>query len=306
MKNWMKTVGRGAIPAATLLLLAANGNAAFEALEVDPRARAMGGAYTAMGGGYLALFHNPAGLVVTTETNVGVSYVQPYSVDFLKMTAAGVAGKLPGKLGSVGFGFRRRATDYKDVSLDEQNTFSAAHGFTLYDDISSTVAVGYGLNLHTLEFGTTVNGEDPGSDASVGIDLGARVTLRNRTAVGFMVQNINNPTIGDVDVEELPRRVTGGVAYYPYNGVATTFDMDSVLGEKTRFRGGTEFALTEYGHLRAGIATDPNVFSGGFGVHWKGIQFDYGFSSGPGPLDESHQVGVSLTPSLLDLGSDGE
>src|SRR4029077_18615845 len=134
--------------------------------------------------------------------------------------------KLPGKWGGVGFGFRRLATSYQDQSLDEQNTFSVGHGFNLYKDVSSTVSVGYGLNLFSLKFGPTVTEYDPGSATSFGIDLAARVTLRNRTAIGFMAQNINNPTIGNNDVEDLPRRVTGGVAYSPYAGVVTTLDMD--------------------------------------------------------------------------------
>ncbi len=289
---------------ACLMALAVTGTAraAFEPLEVDPRARAMGGAYTAMGGGHLALFHNPAGLETTTELNLGVSYVQPYSTSFLKMTAAGVAGRLPGKWGSLGVGFRHLGTDYQDVSLETENTFSLGHAFQLYEDISSTLAIGYNVNVFSLEYGPSVTGLDPGSATSFGVDFGARVTMRNRTAVGFMVQNINNPTIGDVDVEELPRRVTGGVAYFPYAGVVTTLDMDAMLGEKTRFRGGSQFDLTDYGRLRFGIATDPNIFSAGIGVHYKGVSFDYGFSSGPGPLDESHQIGVSLIPSRLTTG----
>jgi hypothetical protein len=288
------------------LTLAQSGQAAFDSLEPDPRARAMGGAYTGAEGGYLALYHNPAGLSLADKLGLGVTYVQPYGVDFIKMTVAGVSARLPGKLGGIGFGFRRFATDFHDQALDEENTFSVAHGFDAYKDVSSTIALGYVLNLYSLEFGPGLSASNPGSATSFGVDIAARVTLRNRTAVGFMAQNVNNPTIGSVDVEELPRRVTGGVAYSPYAGVLTTLDMDSILGEKIRFRGGTEFGVTEYGALRFGIATDPNVYSAGFGVRWRGISFNYGFSSGPGPLDESHQVGVSLVPNLLQVSEEEE
>lgn len=286
--------------------LAGDAQAVFESVNPDPRSRAMGGAYTGAYGGPFSLYNNPAGLEMADRISFGVTYVQPYSVDFLKLTVAGASARLPGSWGGIGFGFRRMATDYLDESLDEQNTFSVGHGFSLYRDVSSTIAVGYAVNMFSLEFGNSVTNIDPGSATSFGIDVSARVTLRNRTAVGFMAQNINNPKIGDLDVEELPRRLCGGVAYSPYSGVLTTLDMDSVLGEKTRFRGGSEFAVTDYGHVRIGIATDPNIYSAGLGVNYKGIQFNYGFSSGPGPLDESHQVGVSLTPHLLSSGNGGE
>jgi hypothetical protein len=312
--NQVKSVTRGpmarrkapwAVPAATLLVTLLSlgvprpAAAVFDPLDPDPRSRAMGGASTGTDAGPFAIYHNPAALEVTDALALGVTYVQPYGLGFLKMTVASVAAPLPGRFGGIGFGFRRLATDYMDQSLDEQNTFSVAHGFNLHQDVSSTVAVGYGLNLFSLKFGPSVTDIDPGSATSFGIDLAARVTLRNRTAIGFMAQNVNNPTIGDSDVEELPRRVCGGISYSPYSGVVTTLDMDSVLGQKTRFRGGSEFELTRYGHVRLGIATDPNIYSAGLGVHYRGIQFNYGFSSGPGPLDESHQVGVTLTPGLL-------
>jgi hypothetical protein len=284
---------------------ASTAHAAFEPLEVDPRARAMGGAFTAVEGGWAGLYHNPAAGAMNEDLSFGVSYVQPYRTDYLKLSAAGVAGKLPGKLGGFNFGFRRLATEFQDQSLDAQNTFSFGHGFRLHQDVSSTIAFGWNLNLFNQEFGTSVSGAEPGSATAVGLDLAARITIRNRTSVGFLAQNINNPTIGDLDVEELPRRVTGGIAYYPYAGVLTTFDLDSVLGEKPRFRGGAEFELVDWAALRVGVATDPGIFTGGVGLDWRGIGFHYGFSSGPGPLDESHQVGLSLSPSFLN-GQEGD
>jgi hypothetical protein len=290
------------VPALLLLFAHGPARAAFESLEVDPRARAMGGAYTGMNGGWLALYHNPAALSETGNFELGASYVQPFGVSFLKLTTGGAVLPISQKLGGLGIGFRRLATEHLDQELNSENTFSLAHGFQLHEDVSTIISFGYALNLYNQEFGGSVNGVDPGSATAFGIDLAARVTLRNRTSVGFLAQNLNNPTIGDEDIEELPRRVIGGVAYYPYREVLTTFDLDHVLGEKPRFRGGAEFQLAEWVALRTGIATDPGLWSGGFGVNWKGIRVDYGFSTGPGPLEESHQVGLSLLPSRLGGG----
>ncbi|MBI5838097.1 MAG: hypothetical protein HZB25_12740 [Candidatus Eisenbacteria bacterium] len=296
---------RAAVTLAAALWLAATGvheaRAAFDPLEVDPRARAMGGAITAVEGGSLALFHNPASLGLTEFGSVGVSTVQPQGLDFVRLTAIGASAKLPGGLGGVGVGFRRLATDFEDISLESQTQFSLAHGFRLYHDISTTVSVGYGLNVYNLKYGASAK-SDPGSASTVGLDVGVRVTLRDRAAFGFRVQNLNNPTIGEVDVEDLPRRITGGVAYSPYAGVITSLDMDSQLGQKTRFRAGTEFAVTQYGFLRFGVNTDPNTFCAGLGLNVKGVRVDYGFSTGPGPLKDTHQLGISVTPALLGKG----
>jgi hypothetical protein len=185
------------LAAALLALVPAVAGAAFESLEVDPRARAMGGAYTGLNGGPLALYHNPAALAETGTFEVGASYVQPFGVSFLKLTAAGGTLPLGGKLGAIGVGFRRLATEHLDQELNSENTFSVAHGFRLHQDVSTVIAFGYALNLFNQEFGGSVNGVDPGSATAFGIDLSARVTLRNRTSVGFLAQNLNNPTIGD-------------------------------------------------------------------------------------------------------------
>lgn len=300
-----RTAGLAAVLALLALTTAREAGAVFESYQFDPRARALGGAYTGAAGGYFAVFHNPAGLAVVDQMEFGASYVQMFGQSFLKYYGAGMATPINSRFGGLGIGVRRLGVDYKDQSLDDEVTLSIGQGATLYKDISSTVAVGYALHLYSLEFGPAAS-VDPGSATSFGIDIAARVTLRGRTAVGFLAQNINNPTIGDADVEELPRRVVGGVAYSPYAGVLTTLDMDSKLGQKTRFRGGSEFEVTPYGLLRFGVATDPGIYSAGFGVRYRGMQFNYGFSSGPGVLDSTHQLGISLVPALLGGESEEE
>jgi hypothetical protein len=282
--------------------------AAFEFMEVDPRARAMAGAYTAMDGGAMSLFHNPAALALVDQAGASASYLRPQGEDYMSLTGVAGATRLPHGLGGIAIGFRRLATDdgFSGTTLDAETQFTLAQGIQLYKDISTSICVGYGVNLYNLKFGATVGGYDPGSASTVGLDVGVRVTLRDRAAFGFMVQNLNNPSIGDVEPEDLPRKVIGGVAYSPYSGVTTTFDMESALGQKTRFRGGSEFSVTDYGFLRFGVATDPNTFCAGLGLVWHGIRFDYGFSSGAGPLKDSHQLGISITPALLHGGQPAE
>ncbi|MDZ4805749.1 MAG: hypothetical protein SGI90_12895 [Candidatus Eisenbacteria bacterium] len=295
------------LPVAAMLFASLCGGpaqAAFEALENDPRARGIGGAATGVHLGWLSTWHNPAALSMTRDLDFGVTTLEPHGESYIKFRSAGLSGKLPGKLGGVGIGFRRLATDFQDQSLDEQNTISLAHGFQLSEDISTAISIGYALNLYSQNFGPSVNNVDPGSATTVGLDLSARVTVRNRTSVGFIARNINNPTLGDVDVDDLPRRVTGGIAYYPYPDVLTTFDLDTELGQKPRFRGGAEFKFVEWLAFRTGIATDPGLFAAGMGINWKGFRLDYGFSTGPGPLDDSHQVGLSLTPAALTGGEE--
>jgi hypothetical protein len=286
--------------AALALLSAGPARAAFEDIEVSPRSRAMGGAFSALAVDAFAPFHNPAALAWTGETQAAASYVRPFGYDFSSQWAASAVTRL-GKWGGVGIGFRRFGVDYRDESLTGETTVNVSHGFRLMKDLQSQLAVGWAVNLYNLSYGNTIDlesgnpgsGIDPGSATAFGVDLSAQATLYNRTRVGFYVLNVNNPSIGDTDKEDLVQRVGAGVAYVPYQGVTTVLDISNELGEPFQFRGGTEFDVLAFMKLRAGIRTEPSIFTAGVGINHSGISVDYGFSTGGGTLNPTHQFGVS-------------
>ena len=72
-------------------------------------------------------------------------------------------------------------------------------------------------------------------------------------------------------------------------------DIRSQLGEEFRFHGGVEWSITSVLDLRFGIESDPSKLTGGFGIRLPHLlSLDYGFSTGGGTLDESHQFGLGL------------
>ncbi len=266
----------------------------FEDLSISPRARAMGEASIAARGDAWAFYHNPAALAFLNHTHVSTSTAEPFNLDFTRLSALGASAKLPGDRGGVAFGYRYFSVDFKDQSLSKEQSLTFAHGITLFQDASSSLHFGWAADFHNLELAETVGGLDPGSAWAVGLNVGVMATLYERTTAGFYIRNMNNPTIG-IDQEELTQLVGVGIAYEPYEGVTTTFDIRNQLGEEMRFHGGTEFAVTEYLDLRVGIETDPNKYSFGFGVNVpKVASLHYAFSSGGGTLDASHQFGVSV------------
>ena len=65
--------------------------------------------------------------------------------------------------------------------------------------------------------------------------------------------------------------------------------------EKTligKVEGGFDFQIGDYFSLRLGAATNPNRISGGFGINYDGIQFDYGLRTHP-VLSETHVFNIS-------------
>jgi len=265
--------------------------AAFDEIEVSPRARALGGASAAMLADEFAPFHNPASLAWLVGVTGAASYVRPFGIDFASQSVAVAGVGLPRRLGGLAVGVRRFGVTWLGENLTGETTVSLAHGFHLMRDRQSEAAVGWALNLYALDFGRSVTGIDPGNATGVGLNFGATAVVRDRTRVGFQALNLNNPAIGDRDQEDLHRSVAVGVSYAPYPGVETVLDIAHELGRAVQYRGGTEFAVGDVVWLRAGIRTEPNTFTAGIALRHSGLGVDYGFSSG-GVLGETHQFGL--------------
>jgi hypothetical protein len=286
MRGWVL-----ALAAASALIASAPARAAFDDVEVSPRARALGGAGAATLGDEYAPFHNPASLAWLDGVTGAASYVRPFGFDFVSQSVAVAGFGLPRRLGGIAVGVRRFGVSWLGETLTGETTVSLAHGFHLMRDRQSEAAVGWALNLYSLDYGRSVTGMDPGSATGVGVNFGASAVVRDRTRVGFQALNLNNPAIGDGDQEGLHRSVMVGVAYAPYPGVETVLDIAHEMGRAVQYRGGAEFAVGDLVWLRAGVRTEPNTFTAGIGLLQGGFGFDYGFSTG-GVLGETHQFGL--------------
>ena len=275
------------------LLWAPAASAAFDDITVSPRARAMGEASVAVPAAGYAAWLNPAHLSLADGGTASAAYVRPFGLDFTDFLVIGGAVPLTDRWGHVGFGLSQFKVSYDDTDLMTETQLTLAHGLNLYSDYHSRVDFGWALNMYGLEFGQSVTGEDPGEDTVFGVDLGMIMTLHKRTQLAFRVKNLNHPQIG-VDNEELPQRLTGGVSYQPYTGVITTFEIQNELGQDVQYRGGTEFEIVPSFLLRAGLTTSPNKMTAGFGYLLAGFSLDYGFSTGGGALDSTHQFGLNF------------
>jgi hypothetical protein len=307
----MARILTGLLLALTLGLSAVPAGAAFENVDISPRARAMGDEQVAIADDAYAPYFNPAGLGRATQSSLGASYLRPYGLSFTDLIYVGGVIPLSARYGGVGFGVRRFAVDWdhkdpvtgvvENTDLLEESTYTVSHGLRLYEDMHSTVMFGSALNVYHLRFGPTVGadgwgegGIDPGGATVVGLDAAMLVVLRERTRLGVLVKNLNNPQIG-LDNEEIKQRVHGGIAYEPYVGVVTTFEIENVLGEQVQYHGGMEVRLYEGLDLRFGTMTQPNKLTAGFGYQRQGFAFNYGFSTGGGVLDSTHHFGLTFT-----------
>jgi hypothetical protein len=272
-------------------------HAAFDELPPSPRARALGQSMSATANDAWAYYYNPGMLPRLGGFHGGVATLRPNGISYNRLTSLAVATSIPGR-GGVGFGWRRYAVEHGGVDLTTENTLSFSHGFMLFRDASTAASVGWTLNLYHLEFAESVTGLDPGNAWAYGFDVGGVVSVYDRTRVGFSVRNLNNPTIGD-DAEELEQIVRVGLAYEPYPGVTTSFDVQNGLRSQLRALGGFEMEIVPAFVLRVGLETQPSKVTGGFAVNLPKVSVDYGFSTGGGVLDSSHHLGLSTALDLF-------
>ena len=283
----------------TILVLAALGLSAgtaqayFERTVVNPRGLGMGESAVAVPDMHSAAFLNPAQLASASRFSLGTSYMQPWGQDFSDFIYLGGGVPVNTRYGNFGFGFSNMQVEWQDVELLKETQLTVAHGVTLFEDMHSTIDAGWSLSMYNVEAGQTVNEIDPGQATAFGVDFGLLVTLHERTRLGFQVKNLNNPQIGE-DEEELSRRLVGGVSYEPYDGVITTFEIENDLYEQVQYHGGMEFELMPGFALRTGIVTNPNKVTGGFGYTFDRFSLQYGFSTGGGVLDNTHQFGLNV------------
>jgi hypothetical protein len=261
----------------------------FDAVDVSSKARGMGGAWVAGADDATAIFYNPAALLVSGRANLSASYFRPNSQDFESLALLAVATPI-GQSQGIAVSYRKFGVEYDGANLLDESTLSFAHALMLMKDIHSSIGFGWCLNAYVLEFGRTEN-FDLGRETAYGLDLGFMGTLRDRARIGFMLKNINEPSIGKVIKEPLPQWITAGVSYSPYYGVLTELDLRALRGEDVEAHMGMQFALTQFLDMRFGFQTGPNSLTGGFTAKVNFVEIDYSYST-HSVLPGTHHVSV--------------
>jgi len=265
------------IPTAMLL-------AVFNDYQPSARARGMGGAFTGVADDVNSLFFNPAG-IVGSKFEAKAGFANLYGQKFTEFKTLAVGTELPYKLGNLAIGARMLDVDFEDVSLSSEQILSLGHGFTLQKDIHSEINLGYSLNFYNLAF---YEEED---DSAVGIDMGLTALLHGRTKLGFAVTNLNKAKMGFENQIDLPNKLALGIAYMPYDGVTTSFEVKKDFAAETEFMGGVEARLLDPLTIRFGVHQNPATYSAGATFEVEGIQLDYSFTY-HSVLDPTHYINL--------------
>lgn len=252
----------------------------FDDYEPSARARALGGAYYMLSNDADGAFYNPAGLANSVpEAQIG--YTHPYGNDFQELGTVAVSFDAPWQnWGKFSAAVQYMSVSYEDVDLMDEKQFVLAHGFTLRSDATSKLWMGWSANCYSE------SKEGMGSDATIGLNVGALAELHDRMRIGFTATNLNNPQLGKDDAYSLPQKLAVGVAYLPYDGVTTMLEMQKSYGDytdtewnNTEWHAGVEFRVLPQLTLRVGTRNNPGQYSAGAGFNYQGILIDYAFQT---------------------------
>ncbi|MDD2331122.1 MAG: hypothetical protein PHI68_00565 [Candidatus Cloacimonetes bacterium] len=258
--------------------------AVFDDYQPSARARGMGNAYTAYSPDANALFYNPAGLTQTdTEVKLGFSNLANQKFTEFKTAAASIM--LPKKMGTLGLGVRMFDVDFEEHNLISEQNFSLGYAKVLQEDIHSTISVGLSANYFRLVFDEDEEG------SNFGLDLGALAILHQRTRLGFSITNINQPTLGDENQHDIPRKMALGISYVPYDKVVTSIEVKKDFAKETEFMGGVEARLFDPLAIRVGVHQNPATYSAGASFYLAGIEVDYSYTY-HAVLEGTHYINI--------------
>lgn len=222
------------------------------------------------------VFNNPAGLAFTKSREVGMYYSPaPFGTKELSNAFAAYAEPTPYGTFSAGF---------------------SIYGFELYKE--TQFALGYGHRILNNFFigGTAIYKnlaiKNYGTKGTLLLNLGGIANLNDQIGFGFAIENITRSTLSE-ESGQIPTVFWGGLHLKVINEFTFSAALSKEVGLDTSLRIGAEYSMLDFIRLRFGAHNEPNIYSGGFGVIYQFLQFDYAVTSHP-DLDLTHQFGIIL------------
>lgn len=163
------------------------------------------------------------------------------------------------------------------------------YGFNLFNENRFLLA--YKNSLDRFHYGASVSythifqGGDYGAAGAIGFDLGLAAEITDDLWFGARATNLNQPSYGDTD-EELPRELATGLSYMLTPEALITAEIVKDVMFPLSFRSGVQFEVIQSLFIRAGITTQPETYSFGFGYEAGNWDVNFG-------LQQHNPLGLS-------------
>jgi hypothetical protein len=242
---------------------------------IGGRAAAMGNSSVALTD-FWSLYNNPAGIAFQDRFALGIAYENRFLMQELSLQSAGVVA--PTKLGVLGLSFNQFGyTLYKEQML------GLAYARAFGEDLS----IGLKLDYFSTSFS-----EGYENFSAITFELGLQYAINEKLTTGAYIFNPGKARLSAYTDERLPVILRFGLAYAFAANLIGTAEIEKNFDRDASIRAGLEYFVLDKFFVRAGINTQPGLFT-----------FGTGFDLGPVRIDLAgnlHQVlGTSIQSSLI-------
>jgi hypothetical protein len=229
---------------------------------VGAKAFAMGGV-SLLPADFWSVFNNQAGLASQTYWTIGFAYDSYLGLDKnLSLKSGGFI--LPTNSGTFGLNL-----SYYGYSAYHEQKIGFAYGKSLGEVFS----VGLQIDYLTLNIG-----DDYGKANAITFELGIEAKLSEDLKIATHIYNPFMVKLGDVNPEITPAIFKLAAAYKIETDLLILAEYEQSVYAHGIFKIGMEYHLIEQVFIRGGLATNPNIFSFGFGLNFNGFTVDFGSS----------------------------
>jgi hypothetical protein len=247
----------------------------FEQRSMSARGKAMGGATSTLSGDAWSAAANPATLTGLTSNQFSfTSSPRPFGLRELSSSAFAIG--VPTDIGAFGCAARNYGFDfYKETSLS-----------CCYATVISKLSFGAEVTFDHVAI------ERYGSAGTVEIAAGLFSNITSQLYAGVVMRNMTSAMIGAAR-EKLPQVCSAGISYLPLHNVMLACEYEKQLGFNPSPHLGMEYRVVESFAVRAGISEEPNISSGGIGITFGFMEFDYALSLHE-TLGWSHEFSMTI------------
>lgn len=262
----------------------------------DARSLGMAGANVADIHSAMPAFTNPAVLTRQSDIRLHANATSPYSeFEIFQIGAIGFSYEMP-KWGTVAVSAEFFNVEWDNHVLMQEASYALSHGFELMKDLSTSLSLGYNIRLFQLTYNNFEGTGATQETTEALFDFGIMATLYDRLYFGAFLKNVGNTKVGLEHDQELLREMQVGIAYNPYPGVWTNFDLSKEIGYDNRYHFGVDYEVFNENDVmfdvHIGFVSNPNQFAYGFELGFDGYSVLYGAMTHP--IAVTHQFGLGI------------
>lgn len=227
-----------------------------------------GGKSTAMSGASVtnrdlwSAFNNQAGLADVRHISAGLIYENKFLLKELGTKAGAFA--IPVNKGTFALSFYKYG-----FNLYNENKVGLAYAMPLSERFKAAVQLDYML---------TQLAENYGKKGLFTFELGLLAKINDKWYMGAQVYNpMRVKLISDVE-ERIPSYIRFGTNYMFNDNVNLVVEAEKDMQNKPVVRAGVDYQLVKNVYVRAGVGSNPGIFSFGFGIDMKIFKVDFGTS----------------------------